>query len=113
MSSLENAPKWLNKTAKEYWKRITPSLLQEGILTEATADLIASACAAYSTYREAHEQLETEGRIIVTPSGTVKVNPHVQIEKQAFEQLVRVFKELGIGRKPEIDPLTIDPEEFT
>jgi P27 family predicted phage terminase small subunit len=106
-----NAPKWLDKTGRSYWKILTPQLERDGILTDATFDLVAIACQAYSTYRKAHETLEEEGRVITSHTGARKTNPMLAVEKQAFEQLCRVFKELGIAKKPELDG-GIDVEEF-
>lgn len=94
-----NPPKWLNQTAKCWWRRVAPTLIQDGVLNAVSAELLSAAADAYSTYRQANEQLVKQGRVITTESGTVKTNPWLTVEKQAFEQLARVMKELNIKDK--------------
>src|SRR5437868_6418265 len=91
-----NAPDWLDPIAEQYWCRLTPSLEREGILNDATTELVAMACASYSTYRQARDDLKTQGR--VTAKG--RINPLCQVEKDALSQMVRVFKELKICGHP-------------
>jgi P27 family predicted phage terminase small subunit len=81
-------PTWLDRTAKSYFNRVAPELLQLGKLDSLSLDLIAAASQAYSTYRQTLDTLKDEGRIIVTPSGTKKTLPALAIENQALEKIV-------------------------
>jgi P27 family predicted phage terminase small subunit len=94
------SPNWLDKEGRAYWRRVAPTLARDGVLTAATADLLACAAQAFSTYREAGDNLKEQGRVITTKSGTVKPNPWLTVEKQAFETLARVAKELKIAEQP-------------
>lgn len=89
-------PNWLDKTARDYFKRLAPALTESSILNEATAELLASCCQHYSVYREALAILAKEGRMITTPRGFIAKHPACLLEKQSWECYVRGFKELGI-----------------
>jgi P27 family predicted phage terminase small subunit len=90
-------PSWLCRTGKAYWRRVVPSLIERGVLNSATCDLLSTAAQAYASYRESQEKLRTEGRVITTHTGAKKVSPWMTVEKQAFEILARVYKELSIA----------------
>jgi len=106
MEQRDNAPvcpDWVENLGKRFWSKVAPQLHRDGILNAKTADLFASACQAYAVYRHAVQVLKEEGRVITTNSGTVKTHPMMSVEKQAFEMLCRVFKELGIANKPVVE----------
>ncbi len=92
-----DAPKWLDRTAKAYWKRVAPSLTQSGKLNPISFDLLAAGAKAYSAYRQAVAKLDEQGRVITAHTGAVKCNPWLTVEKQAFETLARVYKELDLS----------------
>lgn len=94
-----DAPSWLDRMGKLFWRKIAPPLSEEGLLNPVTYDLVASCCAAYSTYREAHEILKKEGRVITTKT-TTKVNPWAQVESKAWDQMIKTFERLGVVGNP-------------
>jgi len=112
----DTAPEWIDRQAKSFWKRFTPALLREGILNEATYELVASMCQAFSVYLDCVQRLRVEGRVITSHTGAAKVNPLVAVEKQAWEQFVRGFKELKIAGEPmptasdELEAFLTEPE---
>jgi len=93
-------PTWVNSQGKAWWKRNAPSLLHVGILHEGTFDLVASMAENFGIYLEANRHLREEGRVIESHTGARKVNPYVQVEKQAWEMYCRAFKELRIIGEP-------------
>ena len=64
-------PSWLMPEAKKEWKRLAPSLIAMGILTEHDMEAFAGYCQAYARWREAEEFLSQHGTIFKTPSGYV------------------------------------------
>ena len=102
-------PDWLDRIGRAYWRQIAPVMRELGKLDDSTIELIAMACQAYSTYRHAVKTLDSEGRVITTHTGARKVNPNLQVEKQAFEQVVRVWRELQMQGKP---PLVNEADEL-
>ncbi len=88
----QKPPEWLDKTGREYWRRITPALMEDGKLNAVTADLIAAAAQAYSTYRDALKHLSAEGRCVPGTTGVMKASPWLQVEKQAMDQLTRIHR---------------------
>ena len=62
-------PAWLMPEAKKEWKRLAPSLIAMGVLTEHDMEAFAGYCQAYARWREAEEFLSQHGTIFKTPSG--------------------------------------------
>ena len=54
-------PDWLMPEAKKEWKRLAPSLIAMGILTEHDMEAFAGYCQAYARWREAEEFLSQHG----------------------------------------------------
>ena len=55
-------PDWLMPEAKKEWKRLAPSLIAMGILTDHDMEAFAGYCQAYARWREAEEFLSQHGR---------------------------------------------------
>ena len=75
-------PAWLMPEAKKEWKRLAPSLIAMGVLTEHDMEAFAGYCQAYARWREAEEFLSQHGTIFKTPSGYVQQVPQVSIAMQ-------------------------------
>ena len=61
-------PDWLMPEAKKEWKRLAPSLIAMGILTDHDMEAFAGYCQAYARWREAEEFLSQHGTIFKTPA---------------------------------------------
>ena len=72
-------PEWLMPEAKKEWKRLAPSLIAMGILTEHDMEAFAGYCQAYARWREAEEFLSQHGTIFKTPSGYVQQVPQAWV----------------------------------
>lgn len=92
------APAWLNKTAKDYWNEIAPVLEKNGILNDASRELVATMCAYYSCFRECEKVLSKEGRYVKSASG-LRLHPMATLQNQAYSNICRGFKELGLKDK--------------
>ena len=75
-------PDWLMPDAKKEWKRLAPSLVAMGVLTDHDIEAFAGYCQAYARWREAEEFLSQHGTIFKTPSGYVQQVPQVSIAMQ-------------------------------
>lgn len=87
-------PVWMNKTAKAYWKHYSKQIE----ITETNQDQVALLCSALSMYRSAQETLDKEGLISTTGAGGAKRHPAVDIQKQAFSQIVRMVATLNLTK---------------
>ena len=65
-------PSWHMPEAKKEWKRLAPSLIAMGALTNHDVSNFAGYCEAYARWKEAEEFLTQHGTIFKTPSGYVQ-----------------------------------------
>ena len=82
--------------AKKEWKRLAPSLIAMGILTEHDMEAFAGYCQAYARWREAEEFLSQHGTIFKTPSGYVQQVPQVSIAQQNLKIMQSFCSEFGL-----------------
>lgn len=89
-------PAWLMPEAKKEWKRLAPSLIAMGVLTEHDMEAFAGYCQAYARWREAEEFLSQHGTIFKTPSGYVQQVPQVSIAMQNLKIMQSFCSEFGL-----------------
>ncbi len=89
-------PDWLMPEAKKEWKRLAPSLIAMGILTDHDMEAFAGYCQAYARWREAEEFLSQHGTIFKTPSGYVQQVPQVSIAQQNLKIMQSFCAEFGL-----------------
>ena len=89
-------PAWLMPEAKKEWKRLAPSLIAMGVLTEHDMEAFAGYCQAYARWREAEEFLSQHGTIFKTPSGYVQQVPQVSIAMQNLKIMQSFCTEFGL-----------------
>ena len=89
-------PGWLPAEARREFRRVTKHLETMGILSVADRTMIAGYCLAWNEVREATEQIEDEGRVVLTAKGMVK-NPWVLIRENALAQLLRFAQQFGLS----------------
>ena len=82
--------------AKKEWKRLAPSLIAMGVLTEHDMEAFAGYCQAYARWREAEEFLSQHGTIFKTPSGYVQQVPQVSIAMQNLRIMQSFCAEFGL-----------------
>lgn len=98
--SLGKPPSFLNRDAKEEWKRIAPELVILGLLTIVDRSALAGYCAAYSRWVKAERELQKSekdggGFIYKTPSGYKQQSPFIAIAKGAMETMHKFSIEFG------------------
>lgn len=89
-------PTWLMPEAKKEWKRLAPSLVAMGVLTNHDVSNFAGYCEAYARWKEAEEFLIQHGTIFKTPSGYVQQVPQVSIALQNLKQMQSLATEFGL-----------------
>ena len=89
-------PSWLMPEAKKEWKRLAPSLIAMGALTNHDVSNFAGYCEAYARWKEAEEFLSQHGTIFKTPSGYVQQVPQVSIALQSLKQMRSLATEFGL-----------------
>lgn len=108
-------PTYLDAVAKKEWARIIPILERMRVLAEADGPLLAIYCQAHSDLVSALKELRKLGRVVTTPTGTLKPNPYLQVASNAKAEMARVLTEFGcspssrsrlsVGTAGEIDEL--------
>lgn len=89
-------PIWLETEAKKEWKRLAPSLLAMGVLTNHDLSAFAGYCQAYARWREAEEFLSKHGTTFETPNGYVQQVPQVSIAAQSLKIMQSFCAEFGL-----------------
>jgi P27 family predicted phage terminase small subunit len=107
-------PSYLDKVAKAEWKRVGPELEQQGVLTEASAQILASYCSSFAHFKASEEAIQRDGLVINITSSTrtgmtVKPVPNPAVRNyQTFKRMM-----LESARLFGIDPLNagkIEPQ---
>jgi P27 family predicted phage terminase small subunit len=96
-------PPELNADALAEWKRVSPRLLDAGILTSVDRATLAAYCQAFGRWREAERALADIAKrnpltnlMIETKSGNFIQNPLLGIANKAMSDMVRYAAELGM-----------------
>ncbi len=92
-------PKWLSHRAKEFWRRLLPSIRK---LTGYPLDepMLASFCEAYDELRTATELIQKEGPIVKSGKhGGKSRHPAVMIAASARSSIVAIAREMGLSPK--------------
>ncbi len=93
---LPEPPLDLGDDALAEWKRVTPRLLELGLVTEVDLAPLAAYCQAYGRWVDAEAQLENEGLTLTTSKGNVIQNPLLGIANKARNDMVRFAAEFGM-----------------
>ena len=89
-------PDWLMPEAKKEWKRLAPSLIAMGILTDHDMEAFAGYCQAYARWKEAEEFITQHGTIVRTPSGYWQQVPQVSIAQTYLKVMNRFAEQFGL-----------------
>lgn len=94
------APKWLDSTARQEWRRLAPRLELLGILTAADRAAFAIYCSQYSRMVRAEKFLQSPkaggSEVYVTATGALRTWPHVHIANQAAKVCKEFITEFGL-----------------
>ena len=89
-------PDWLLPEAKKEWKRLGPSLVAMGILTDHDMEAFAGYCQAYARWREAEEFMTQHGTIVKTKSGYWQQVPQVSIAQTYLKIMNKIAEQFGL-----------------
>ena len=82
--------------AVECWETHCPELCKTGVLKVTDLWNLEAFCMAYSTWREAKSQAQSEGVTIISESGVEKKNPALTAANEALRQMMSLGAVLGL-----------------
>lgn len=92
---LATCPTWLDKTAREEWKRLASQLELLGLLSSIDQGAFAGYCNAYSMWVRANRVLQRKG-FTYDHNGLVKKRPEVGISEAALREMRKYAQEFGM-----------------
>lgn len=105
-AAIPTAPDHLNPEALEEWKRVTPLLLDLGLITEIDRAALAAYCQAYGRWVNAEHSIARlnaaegsdghAGEVGITPSGYKQISVLMQISNRAQETMAKFAAEFGM-----------------
>lgn len=100
MSKTPSAPSYLNKTAKEMWKRHIAFLVERGDYQNVDLHHFEMWCSNYAIWQKAIEDIDAKGFAITNSQGTASRNPALSAKADAEKMMVKMSQLLGF------DPLS-------
>ena len=89
-------PGYLDKRAKEEWRRLVPILKRMRVLTEADGLTLGNLCLAVSTLERAQAKLNELGILYKAPSGYVMQSPLLPVVNSCVDTITRLSREFGL-----------------
>lgn len=90
-------PDWLDETAKAEWQHTVGVLRDMGLLSSADQTAIACYCEAWSRYRQAAENVQKYGAVILSPEKKFPmVSPYHSIMRTAMKDLLALSDRFGL-----------------
>jgi P27 family predicted phage terminase small subunit len=90
-------PKFLNKPARAEWKRITPLLLEVGLLSQIDRAALTAYCQAWGRWADAEQMLSKVGTLVKSPNGYPMPHPYLAIANKAMRQMHSLLLEFGMS----------------
>lgn len=97
-------PRYLDATAKGEWKRVSRELIEKGILTTVSANLLGAYCQSFSLWRGSLEDIAKNGAVLMVKSTTrtgqtitPKPNPAVKNMLQLQRAMMDAARLFGIS----------------
>lgn len=90
-------PGYLNRYAKQEWRRLAPILRDLGLLTETDLGLLEAWCSAKGDLVQAERQLKRGGIVVEDSKGNLRRSPWVMVKSKAIEQMCRLGTEFGFS----------------
>jgi P27 family predicted phage terminase small subunit len=88
-------PSYLDTEGRAEWGRLAPMLAKMRVLTLADGAALGVLCDAYSRWRNAAQVVKKKGQTITSPTGVVKIAPHVTIAAAARSEYLRLLVQFG------------------
>ena len=90
------APSWMDKIAKQEWKRIVEVLAGYGLLTDLDVKLLEAYCVCYGKWREAEEQASVT-LVRMNDGKTIAANPFIKIAHAYLKEMRAIAVEFGMS----------------
>jgi P27 family predicted phage terminase small subunit len=89
-------PKFLDKIAKQEWKRISKELTVCGLLTAVDRAALTGYCLCWSRLARAEAHVQNLGEIVRTATGDVIPNPWLGVVNRCLDQMRKYLIEFGM-----------------
>lgn len=96
-------PTWLLKEAKKEWKKLAPTLIAMGVLTEVDIDAFAAMCQNYAYYLEVDRKITEEGKksdgvyfLQKAESGYLSPHPYLSLRTKYYETWRKSLSDFGL-----------------
>jgi len=91
-----SCPYWLDRRAKNEWKRVVALLEPLGLITQIDRAALAAYCQCYSEWVQADEVIQEQGMNFETPNGYLQQRPEVAIRQKARADMLRFAARFGL-----------------
>jgi P27 family predicted phage terminase small subunit len=85
-----------NKVAAALWKRLAPTLIEDGRLTPDQAEPFALMCRLHAELEKLEAEIETTGFTLVNSKGDVVANPAHRLARAARNDYVALARDFGL-----------------
>ena len=89
-------PAWLSKYGKAVWRRLSPSLFDQGILRYEDVFAFAGYCEAVALFRRATEELHEAGMTQESEKGWAAMHPAVSNFNNALDKMIKAGSLFGL-----------------
>jgi P27 family predicted phage terminase small subunit len=90
-------PEILKGAALDEWNRVTPLLAEVGLIAKLDRAVVAAYCQAWARWLDCEQKLETEGLIILAPSGYPMFSPYFSASNKALNQMRQMAEQIGLS----------------
>jgi len=90
-------PAHLSTAAGKEWRRITPILQKQGLISEMDMVCLSMYCTLWGDHVKAENMLRKNGMVIETPNGSMQISPWVSISKHAMLAAHKMLTEFGLS----------------
>lgn len=105
-------PPGLDRRGREMWKRITPRLIDLGVLAVTDLWALEHLCMAVDLYFQAHREIRKNGITMLTPQGMLVENPAVRVRQKAETTFQRYCACFGLtpADRPKLTAAAAQPD---
>lgn len=89
-------PEWLSPMAVQMWHIVVPELLSNKVLSVADIHNVEAFCMSYARWRQAEEEVEKLGVLLMDDNGRYSKNPAFTVINEAKKQMVQFGSLLGL-----------------
>jgi P27 family predicted phage terminase small subunit len=86
----------LSEDAQREWNRISPLLIEMGVLSSVDVTALAGYCECFASWTSATKMVRKVGAVLKSPSGLPIVSPYVAIAAKSLDQMRKFLVEFGM-----------------